>query len=327
MTIKDVERVEENVSEAEYAYLDFPTSREYQPEFAKVIIENGSDRNLRYGGTYYIPLEESFAERYTHPGDTKYNFDVVYLREGESRRKNKPSSEYGMTQSIFHNPYELFSIRTVAPGEKVVFFFGEIHDEAGFIHWNVIILNRTNPNLFSVQWFDPAINKEAETNYDFHSREEIISALKKQYNENVFSQIDYRCDETPQYVCATGSIGIDRFCQTWVLLFLDIYVNGLVGKFLHLKFVKYQTQILKYWLLCFLNKHGYWKDMVNTVKIVNSETGKLEPPSFFEEHFPICVTVVGKPVKHPRKNKFELIETEVCTTGNCIEDLIIRFSQ
>ncbi|MHB1909950.1 MAG: hypothetical protein ACYCQJ_13925 [Nitrososphaerales archaeon] len=279
-------REEEKVNKAENAWLPFVNSRQYQPDFVKLIIKNST---IKYGGSYYLAPKAVYAKSFITVGNEDVNFDVVYLdRKGNS----SASAEYGLHQTIFYGLDDLFSIRKITG--KSVFLFGELHDSQGSVHWNIFILNRSE--TLTVEWFDPV----GPTN-DFTSRDRIISSLQSIYGKVL--ERPYICDEAPQYVCEPNTLGMDRFCQTWVLLFLELYVHGQAENFLHLQFTKYQTQILKYWLLPFLKTHGYWKDITHHALV--PLTGEILPASVFSKWFSTCVQVTKK---LESQNEFRLIK-------------------
>lgn len=158
---------------------------------------------------------------------------------------------------MYDSLYEMFMNRGTKFGEIGVYFIGELHDKDGFIHWNLYAIDRTKKEPV-LRFFEPATSLECPHGYDFKSREQILLTYKQIYHNE--KQESWTSVKRPQYICLSGTIGVDRFCQTWCLCFLDMLCNGVEKQFLNLDFQKYQTAVVKYWLLCFLTKHGFDKD-------------------------------------------------------------------
>lgn len=65
-------------------------------------------------------------------------------------------------------------------------------------------------------------------------------------------------DECSQRIFHKGSLSTDIFCQSWVLLFVFAYVEKDMDNYLtKLDFKKYQSLILKQWLLYLFEQMGY----------------------------------------------------------------------
>ena len=54
----------EEINSAEHSWLQYPTSRQYQPFMAQFIIANGKcKKSLEYMGSYYLPMAPSYAKK------------------------------------------------------------------------------------------------------------------------------------------------------------------------------------------------------------------------------------------------------------------------
>lgn len=233
---------------AEAIWLGYPTSRQYHPNLAKFIINHSPSKDtMEYMGAYLLALSPSFAKKYISPKDKDVNLDVVYINHSYNF---KPTKTYGPTQSKFSNLKQLASIRQPTPNKVGVYFFGELHDTAGFVHWNIAFLTPTE-----MMFFDPVLDSQTysphqtivDYEYDFKSRKAISEAFG--VKESVYVTL-----KRPQWVCRSNLPFTDLYCQTWSLLFLDIYCNDLTEQFMDLDFQKYQTEIVKTWVVCTINR-------------------------------------------------------------------------
>ena len=88
------------------------------------------------------------------------------------------TDKFGDTQSIFANLNDF--ARSRRPSKKCgVYFFGEVHDTSGFIHWNVAFLC---PSQGTMYFFDPAMDTDTDSSaYEFFSRDAIVSAFSDVY--------------------------------------------------------------------------------------------------------------------------------------------------
>jgi hypothetical protein len=304
------ERAEE-INWAEHSWLQYPTSRQYQPSMAQFIINNGKCRNtLEYMGAYYIPLAPSYAKKFLKKGNEDINFDVIYMpprKPGKKRRKlssKNVTEKFGRRQSIFANLETFAQLRR--PTKKAgVYFFGEVHDTSGVIQWNVAFLC---PSQGTMYFFDPAMDTSDDVSYDFFSRHAIVNAFSNAYGKPL-ELLLLKARQKPQYVCTSGVLGVDRFCQTWVLMFLDVFCNDKEKEFLQLRFKKYQTMIVKTWVICLLKK----------IERVTGDTNIVDSDPQLK-NFPYCMRrdesgliIEGKPLVCP-------------VVDNCVDFVIERFS-
>jgi hypothetical protein len=203
-------------------------------------------------GAYYIATKAYLAKEYVKP--ERDNLDMIYI---SARTKYKPSAKRNpKNQSKFQSIEQFGKLRL--PTKNIgVYFFGELHEskkenpkEDTFNHWNVGFLDLKN-NM--ITFFDPARSIEDEQAYDFYSHQQIADAFNVRYS---FFESTYR----PQYVCRSGKENVDSFCQSWCLMFLDVYCTSIknpnvLDMFLNkMRFDKHQTKIIKTWIICTVNK-------------------------------------------------------------------------
>ncbi len=72
---------------------------------------------------------------------------------------------------------------------------------------------------------------ETKAAYDFRKRIKIRDAFDNLYNSSTNDKKNYKCSiclpkERAQQFCKTDARGLDKFCQTWCLMFLDVVVNN-----------------------------------------------------------------------------------------------------
>ena len=244
----------EDINLAEHELLKYMVSRQYAPDLAKNIIDNSELRgHVQYMGSYYLPINDSFIEQATtldllNRENRDINLDIIY--KDYRGKLPKPTKNFGKYQSIFRNIDEFTRIRKPSPDKIGVYFIGELHDIHGFIHWNIFFLDVKENEL---NYFDPATSETSEAQYDFHSTYEIISSFRNSY-EQYFEISRYLTIYRPQYICMSGLMGVDRFCQTWVLMYLDVFCNNKTVEFSGLDFKTYQTIIIKTWVICTFNR-------------------------------------------------------------------------
>jgi len=141
-----------DVYESEARWLEYMTNRSWHSGIAKNIIKlSPSKNNVEYMGSYLLPLEESFADRYMKRGDSQLSLDIVFMTPTKLASK-KLSKTYGKTQVRFPNLQALFKSRFPPKGKVGVYFFGEVHDEEGFIHWNACFIEDNE-----ICFYDPAM--------------------------------------------------------------------------------------------------------------------------------------------------------------------------
>jgi hypothetical protein len=237
----------EDISRSEHEWLKYLISREYQPAISRFIVEKSKLRYVvEYMGAYYISLKPNFANKFTRYDERQYNLDIIYLDGGSSTNLTQ---RFGIYQTKFSSLLQFAKIRR--PSKKIgAYFFAELHDEKGFLHWNIAFLFPEDDQIY---FFDPNMSKKYTGEYDFHSRKAITAAFSTVYGTNIKQEM-FLATIPPQFICETGTIGVDRFCQTWVLLFLDIFCNNFVESFLMIDFEKYQTLIVKTWIICILDR-------------------------------------------------------------------------
>jgi hypothetical protein len=230
---------------AEHAWLSYPTSRQYHPELAKFIINNSPNKkNIEYMGAYIIPLKPEYADAFISPETKDVDLDIIHISHTV---KFKSTKKFGKYQSIFSSLDE-FAKKRIPPKNKIgVYFFGEVHNKNRFIHWNVAFLKPDK-----IDFFDPVLDMKsyksnADMEYDFRSRTLISQSFNVE--QEVILSI-----QRPQWVCRSNNNFTDLFCQTWTLLFLDIYCHNHIDEFVKLDFKQYQTEIVKTWLVCTINK-------------------------------------------------------------------------
>lgn len=245
----------EEYSAAEFKWLSYPSNREFHLTFSEFIISNSIMKNeAKYMGAYYIPLNNSFAAKYTATNEIKENLDIIYL---DNLKKFKNTKKFGVNQSKFQT-FDDFAENRKPPKDKYGFyFFGELHDENGFIHWNLCI---TDPFNNQIMFFDPvldskSINEEHESlyqqYYDFTTRKIISSAFGENFGKNYTLILP---SERPQHIADSKRNDVDIFCQTWCLLFLDIFCNKKIDTFLQIPFSVYRTEVVKVWVYKTLKK-------------------------------------------------------------------------
>jgi len=245
----------EDINLAEHELLKYMVSRQYIPELANNIIQYSENRNkAQYMGSYYLPLEDRLIREATtldllNKTNRDINLDIIY--SNYTRKLPRPTKKFGTYQSIFRNLNEFTNTRRPSPGKIGIYLIGELHDNQGFIHWNIFFLDVEQNKL---TYFDPATSEESEAQYDFHSTQEIVESFRDTYNNKNLKLYQYTTIQRPQYICMSGLMGVDRFCQTWVLMFLDVFCNNKIGEFARLNFMKYQTQIIKTWVICTFNR-------------------------------------------------------------------------
>jgi hypothetical protein len=299
----------EEIDRIENDFLAIPSSREWHTPLCQAIIDLGSDRDMIYGGAYYVSSAKSYFEKFLKD-EPKYVFDMILnLPKPRNRPSNikKPTSVYGEISQYFYSIDEMVHVRTAPLGKRTVFFFGELHDISGYVHWCTCILDLIRDCII---WFDPAIGLEDQgQSYDFKAKERIISSFQRKYF--LSEELSYICRERPQYVCETGAIAVDRFCQSWVILFLDMFVNELETQFMQLKFRRYQTMIIKSWWICWLSKLDWWESAKDTTKCKQ-----------LEKKLSFCVLKTGD-----NHYGFETITGSGfdCEGFKCCECIIIRY--
>ena len=160
---------------------------------------------------------------------------------------------------------EFCAARLPDPKKIGVYFFGELHDADGDIHWNIGFLNLA-PTPFqrgdriiipakTICFFDPvatpAVAAGQAAGYDWDSRTCIADGFSTALQSPITPGL-WLGDMRAQQSCTPGSNFTDLFCQSWCLMFLGIFCNEVITSFLHLNFVRYQFQIVKSWVLCTL---------------------------------------------------------------------------
>jgi hypothetical protein len=291
----------EDISYSEHEWLKYPISRQYQPAIARFIIKNSQMKdNVEYMGSYYIVEQSRYADKFINPRDTDINLDVIYLNINS--RFKKPFKNFGKYQAEFSSLLQFAEIRK-PPVDKIgVYFFGELHDEHGFIHWNVAFLYPSDKIVF----FDSNTNKEYPENEDFFSRRQIVNAFSETYGTDIKLEM-FLANKFPQFISESGRLGVDRFCQTWVLLFLDIFCNNFIQEFLTINFEKYQTLVVKAWIISIL-------DRMKEESIIWTDK-KLQ-------YFPYCAIVQNRR-KYVIKSALDYMGDR--RMNSCIEMIIHRF--
>jgi len=291
----------EDISHSEHEWLKYPISRQYQPAIAQFIIKNSPMRNnVEYMGAYYIAEQSRYAYKFTNHKDRDINLDIIYLNI--NGRFKKPSKKFGNYQNIFSSLLQFAEIRKPSPNKIGVYFFGELHDENGFIHWNIAFLYPGDKIIF----FDSNTNKDYSENEDFFSRRQIVNAFSETYGTDIRLEM-FLPTKFPQFISESGRLGVDRFCQTWVLLFLDIFCNNLVQEFLIIDFEKYQTLVIKAWVISIL-------DRMEEESVIWTDT-KLR-------YFPYCAIVQNRR-KYVIKSVWDYIQN--IRINNCAEMVIGKF--
>jgi hypothetical protein len=291
----------EDISRSEHEWLKYPISRQYQPTIARFIINNSLMRNnIEYMGAYYIAEQSRYAKKFTNPKDRDINLDIIYLNI--NGRFKKPSKRFGKYQSEFSSLLQFAEIRKPSVNKIGAYFFGELHDEHGFIHWNIAFLYPGNKIIF----FDSNTNKENSENDDFFSRRQIANAFSETYGTDIKLEM-FLPDKFPQFISESGRLGVDRFCQTWVLLFLDIFCNNLVREFLMIDFERYQTLVVKAWIISIL-------DRMEEENIIWTDK-KLQ-------YFPYCAIVQNRR-KYVIESAWDYIRN--IRMDNCAEMIIGKF--
>jgi len=292
----------EEISISEHEWLKYLISRQYQPDIARFIINNSPMRNqVQYMGAYYISLEPNFAHKFTGSREKDINLDIIYL---DNRKRGKPTKGFGINQSKFSSLVQFAKIRKPSRNKIGAYFFGELHDEKGFVHWNIAFLSPYEEQMI---FFDPNSSKKYTGEYDFHSRETIVAAFSVAYKTDIRLNM-FLGDIPPQFICQSGRIGVDRFCQTWVLLFLDIFCNNLVEEFLTIDFKKYQTLVVKTWIICILDRMGGEESIIWTDEDLR--------------YFPYCAIIQNRG-EYVIESALECVRD--VRVDNCAQMIIARF--
>jgi hypothetical protein len=216
---------------AEYAWLSYPSSRQYHPDIAKSCISSKSD--IEYMGAYFITSVKSYVDRFTHVCDRDANLDVIYI----NGYTHHPTKMFGKSQSIFEDLQTFVKYRSGSKNKTKVYFFGELHDKEGSVHWNVAFFSGN-----TIKFFDPILDIKNDQIYDFSCRKIIAKAFNA--NLSLFLPLT-----RPQWHYKSGNYNTDIFCQTWVLMFFDFYCQGKTDEFLKLDFEQHQTTLVKQWVV------------------------------------------------------------------------------
>ena len=266
----------EDVARANHRWLSYPSSRQYHPDMAKNIIDRckKGDR-IQYMGAYYLAPQEEYATAFSSsarsaalnrtrkaqgkkrkrdcPQIAKLEeslnkvrdsaLDIIYLGPTTRGSSVPLPKKFGRYQAEFTSLSHFASLRRPSKGRIGAYFFGELHDAEGAVHWNVAIFD---PGGRTMKFFDPVLDAYTyddsylEEYWDFQSRALIAKAFDA--TKKLWLPL-FR----PQQMAAPGSDFTDPFCQTWVLMFLDAYCNDCVTELLEMPFNVYQSRIVKLW--------------------------------------------------------------------------------
>jgi hypothetical protein len=266
--------MEKKINHNENEWLPYVNSRVYQPEMVKYIIDNSPQaKSLIYMGTYYVAKNPDYTTNFTDPEDRDINFDIIYTEASPATKRARMSRAYpyGPVQETFGSIREFVEQRSTPLGKVGIYFFGEIHDLEGFVHWNILFITHDTAQM-TYAFFDPVLSYEHvryengrvvynSLEYDFESRPSFVSAFAQAYPGSRNIGILLLGPHSPQVYCKI-EYGKDRFCQSWCLCFLDMAVNDLIPQFFALDFLAYQTCIVKFWILCMMRKLG-WSNLRN----------------------------------------------------------------
>ena len=204
-------------------------------------------------------IKKLTAEKENHEEE---DLDIIFDVGGGEGDEGAPAPTDKMRakQDTFLSMESFADTRKPDSGKIGIYFFGELHDAAGDIHWNIAFLNQSSVPIKTADgrvlieaeticFFDPAATARtaAGHGYDWESRTCIADAFH-------VSPVLWLGNSRPQQSCVPGSNFTDLFCQSWCLMFLGVFCNEMITSFLHLNFTRYQFQIVKTWVVCTLTR-------------------------------------------------------------------------
>jgi hypothetical protein len=212
--------------------------------------EAGSDgNNMRFGGACIIGRKRDDLTLLKSP----LTLDLV----SSTMKLYKPRKR---THQSVYNTYSQFLDANPPRIEKAnIYFAGDAHGSGEHIsiHWICYIIDLRPPTRLI--WYDPSVESgEQGDAYNFSPKKKrrILKTVGKKLPINIFKTMDlqeWKTRDRAQQWCAT-SPSQDVFCQTWVLMFASVFINGAWEGYKRINFVKWQNQPLKMWARCITSR-------------------------------------------------------------------------
>jgi hypothetical protein len=304
-----------SIGHSEQDFLRYMGSRQYQPAMANFIIKNSPNKNkVKYMGSYYIADNPTYTKS-VFQNESDIDLDVIYTHYTKKFPRVKiPSKDYGLYQGVFTDMCKFAEVRKPPSGKTGAYLLGEIHDKSGFVHWNLMLVTPpTKTQRGKIQFFDPAYDF-GDIEYEFFARQDLTRCFNLVYKEELSSTMLYG-PMRPQQLCQTGRPNTDMFCQTWSLMFLDVYCNNKEEAFFNIDFKKYHTAPVKSWVFCLL------KNLAKKDKDPAADVFTYESTRTPLESFPFTIKQRGKSYSVGSK-----IYTTPSPKKNCINAVMDHYS-
>lgn len=208
--------------------------------------EAGVPKDVRFSGAFvYGSIEKKGRTDLTDLQDEE-TVDLV-----SSKLKGKHPRRGGK-QHIYNSFKEFIEHRKPMKHKRNIYFFGDASSAGEYVsvHWTCFVIDLVNKKPVLL-WFDPLENNKINFKDKFH--------LKKAWITDFLVNNDYVSDarfiiseKSPQQiVCAHPAQ--DVFCQTWVLMFMAVYIDKnpvVFSRFTEIDWSVWQNEPLKLWLNC-----------------------------------------------------------------------------
>jgi hypothetical protein len=224
-------------------------NRQFLVVFMTAVFKESGVKDARFCGSCVFGFPEDDLSSLADP----YTVDLV-----SSNLQTKKPRKKGM-QFVFKTFREYLDNRKPVKGKCNIYFVGDGHGKGEYlgVHWNCFIVDlRTSRNV--IAWYDPSSEESTfgrGESYNFMpEKKRVILELLRELvgtgeikNFLTRSRAQQICDPHPAQ---------DVFCQTWVIVFVDVYINGpeTWSKFKQINFTKWQNQPLKRWARCTIHR-------------------------------------------------------------------------
>lgn len=278
----------DDVFRADDRWIRLMANRNYFREFMEAILPASEiEEPVCYQGNFFFADDE----------------DITPLIDAETHDLvvNKPSKFTSVKgQNIYASPLEYLLQHRPVNGCLNVYFVGDVHGEANKgdfnVHWNCFMVTAGNDKTW-ILWYDPAYTAShvmrRTYNFDQTKKKDIVDSLYRITGK--VPVITISPPEQAQQICNPEFDCVDSFCQTWVLMFAAMYIEGNVKEFLNLSFKKYGNLILKTWLYCIIKARPSLKEWVTEMKgavLKNFSYCRLQPPQGAVDDSDVVITKV-----------------------------------